>query len=151
MATQRVRRPNQFKELMAELHRENGGPFRTFKDLLVFCAALGYAKDRKLEFEESAEPVPLSVFSGPDDEAMMNMLAAVEEKELDILSERNLEARLRIFEKYGAGGLKVLDEELSQSTGTALETLIGLVQEYRQDEEDSEDDLHDLLEEIKVI
>jgi dnd system-associated protein 4 len=129
---------------------EAGGVFQTFKDLMVFAAALGFASERRVEFERSAEPIPWSVFGGPQDEAMVNMIAATEEETLDILSNARFDDRLRIFEEYAMGGLDVLSERFQAETAGVLESLVKLVQDTEvRGEEPS--DLGDLLREIRVV
>lgn len=128
----RVRRPADKQELLNRLtSREENGPFASYKDALVFAAALGYADSEREPFDRSSEPIDWSIFSGFGDEALVNMLAIAEDEELELLSAERFDERVRWFEEYANAGLDILEKKLSSSTQEPLDVVLQLVQVNR--------------------
>jgi len=131
----RIRRPKDKSDLLGQLgDLENGGVFETYKDALVFAAALGYHRDVFRPFEKSDEPIEWNVFKA-NDRALINMLGLAKTKELKILSNDDevFDERLKIFEGYANGGLEVLQNEIMDSTKPLLESLTDFLMSLEQE------------------
>lgn len=90
------------------------GVFETYKDALVFAAALGAFHGDKEPFEESSEPIPFEYFRRKaDNEALFLLLALHDTEDIDILRDDRQEERLEIFESYANGGLNRIEREVS--------------------------------------
>lgn len=59
----RVRKPAKHTDTLNYL-KDGVGVFATFKDAMVFAAALGFSRKKSVAFDKSSEPIPLSVFRG---------------------------------------------------------------------------------------
>jgi dnd system-associated protein 4 len=132
MAVRRVRRPKQLESLMDRLtNPKDSGPFDTYRDLLGFAAALGFARNRSQQFEHSSEPIAWETFvNRQGNEALVNMLAAVISDDADILSPGRADDRLTTFEEYAYGGLQILQETLSRSHRPAVDVILDLIMEF---------------------
>jgi dnd system-associated protein 4 len=125
MATRRVRRPRDKEKLVQRLVDEDK-VFETYRDALAFAAALGYAKNTPMAFEQSSEPIPWSVFSGAGHEAIVNMISVMSTKDFTILSPGRFEERLLIFEEHANGGLHVLSELVARGERQSLDLVLDL-------------------------
>lgn len=129
----RVRRPKDKETLLIRLtDRDQGGPFQTFKDALVFAAAVGYAHNRREPFEHSSEPIDWGVFSGFGDEALVNMIPIAQTSQLELLDPERFDERLTWFEEYANGGLAIIEQRLAASTQEPLDAILELVQSFRR-------------------
>ncbi len=112
----RVRRPEVYKDLMQSLCKGNHAVFDTYADLLVFAATLGQSRGESIPFSKSAEPVALNIFSGRFDSSVFNTLAIQsQENDPTIMAKDKTEAKIKIFEEYAHGGLKVLESILKNT------------------------------------
>ena len=111
----RVRRPANFEEMMTELTKEKG-VFKSYKDLLVFAACLGYKRNKRVEFSKSSEPINLQIFSGRFDQAVINSLAVAVTKDANVMGDEQDGQRIVIFEEYACGGLEILMDEFGESS-----------------------------------
>lgn len=128
----RVRRPKDREDLLNRLtDRDQGGPFQSYKDALVFAAALGYASGRREPFTQSGEAIDWSVFSGFGDEAMVNMIPVADAGDLGSLASEQFDDRLTWFEEYANGGLALMEQKLATSTQEPLDTILELIHSYR--------------------
>lgn len=131
----RVRRPADYEALMLELTKEHS-IFKTYKDLMVFAACLGYRRDKRVEFQKSAEPINLQIFSGTFDQAVINTLAIATTNDSKVIGEDQEDERIRIFEEFACGGLEIMADEIGggsvSSWGDAL--LTSIMQEENQDD-----------------
>ncbi|WP_091115475.1 DNA phosphorothioation-associated protein 4 [Geodermatophilus dictyosporus] len=110
----RIRRPKQHERLLQELRDEAGFP--TFRDGLLFAAALGVRHERREPFTETAgDPIRYETLTVPAfAEAFVSMLAANEvPDDPEVMDDRRLEERVRIFEEYAHGGLSYLQGEIN--------------------------------------
>ena len=113
----RVRRPEAYKELMQSLCKGDHAVFDTYADLLVFAAVLGQSRSETEAFSKTAEPVAMNIFSGRFDMTVFNTLAVNSQgNDPTIMSKDNVEAKIKIFEEYAHGGLKILDNILKNSS-----------------------------------
>src|SRR4051794_28770081 len=120
----RVRRPKDKEALLSQLVDE--GPFATYREALIFAAALGVADGRRAAFDQSSEPIPWEVFAVTATPAM-DMIAAVTTDEIDVLADDRIDDRLTIFEEYANGGLDVIRERLASDARPAFDVLLDIV------------------------
>jgi dnd system-associated protein 4 len=126
----RVRRPKDKEQLQNDLTGRNG-PFETYKDLLVFAAALGFARHTREPLDHGTlEPIDWGVFKG-DDEALIQMLAVADTQSLEPLAETRFEEQIQIFEEYANGGLSIMQQHFASSTQPRLNTLIEMMLSVR--------------------
>ncbi len=127
-AQRRVRRPKDKEPLIKKLV-DDEHVFDAYRDLLVFAAGLGFARNRRQSFEHSSEPIPWSVFSGVGLDGFVNMLAAVTDDDYTILDPERYDERLKVFEEYANGGLEVIHELLGHSSRPSLDILVQVMME----------------------
>jgi dnd system-associated protein 4 len=126
----RVRRPKDKEPVLTALVNEpEGGPFTTFREVLVFAAALGVASNRRVPFEPTSEPIPWEVF-GNTATPTMDMIAAVTTEEPEILGDDRIDDRLTIFEEYANGGLEIIRERLANDPRPALDVVLDIVLDH---------------------
>jgi dnd system-associated protein 4 len=125
----RVRRPHQYEALMLELRDEGG--FATYRDILLFGAAVGSYIKRRVPFTGSGEPIRYETLTEPNFAAtLVNMIAATElNEDPEIMDSTRLAERLRIFEEYVNGGLEYILEQVNSRHEPANVVLISLVTE----------------------
>jgi dnd system-associated protein 4 len=124
----RVRRPKDKEELFSTLVED--GPFTTFREALVFGAALGVASQRRVPFDQTLEPIPWEVFGNTANEATMDMIAAVTTDDMNILADDGIDDRLTIFEEYANGGLEIIRERLANDPRPALDVVLDIVLDH---------------------
>lgn len=126
----RVRRPQHHERLMHEL--QEGGGFSTYRDILLFAAAIGYHFSRRVPFRESAgDPIRYETLIAPTfSETLINMIAAnVVEDDPEIMDAARTDERLRIFEEYANGGLEYIQEQVNVRHQPPPLVLVDLVTE----------------------
>lgn len=140
----RVRRPKDKEDLFKNLIDE--GVFATFREVLVFAAALGVAAGRRVAFDQSLEPIPWEVFANSSSEALMDMIAAAaSEDDADILADDRADDRLTIFEENANGGLEVIRERLANDPRPALDVVLEIVLEHEGEQQRAEFDIASIL------
>ena len=125
----RVRKPEKHTETLNYL--KDKGVFVSFKDAMVFAAALGFTRSKSVEFEKSSEPIPLSVFRGEYDEAFMDVLALFEHKDSGYLERDGdkFDAKIKLFEEYACGGLDIIKSTIIDPGLDVQNAIIGLILE----------------------
>lgn len=126
----RVRRPQEHETLLNELRDE--GAFPTFRDALLFAAALGCRFERRVPFTAAAgDPIRYETLTGPTfAEALINMIAAVSyEDDPEIMDSSRLEERITVFEAFVNGGLEYIQEQVNVRHQPAALVLQALVTE----------------------
>lgn len=126
----RIRRPQQHEALLQELRDD--GTFPTFRDILLFAAAVGAQVKRRVEFTSSGgDPIRYETLKEPAfSEALINMLAAYENPDdAEIMAGTRLGERLRIFEEYANGGLEYIQEQVNVRHEPAKLVVIALATE----------------------
>jgi dnd system-associated protein 4 len=130
----RVRRPKDFEGLLTQLRVENEGPFESFKDTMIFAAALGYRKRRRSSFEKTSEPIAFEIFNGPGDEALIHMIALSEsDGDISILGPERINDCIQIFEEYANGGLQIMHNLFQDTTRSPLEHIMQLIDEEAEE------------------
>lgn len=110
----RVRRPKDKDELLDQLVDGDGNAFQARYEALTFCAALGYARGKRLPFEESGERIRWEQFQAVGAGGLTSMLAVATSEDREVLAPERLEERIAVFEEYANGGLEVLQSELDK-------------------------------------
>ncbi|WP_371632806.1 hypothetical protein OG693_15275 [Streptomyces sp. NBC_01259] len=126
----RIRRPQQYETLMVELRDEAG--FVTFRDILLFAAAVGFHTGRKVSFTEfSGDPIRYETLTTPAfSEALINMIAAnVVSNDPEIMDGARIEERIKIFEAFANGGLEFIQEQVNVRRQPAALVVIDLAAE----------------------
>jgi dnd system-associated protein 4 len=124
----RVRRPQQYEALMLELRQE--AAFATYRDILLFAAAVGAYAQRRVPFTSSGEPIRYETLKEPMfSETLINMIAASEVDDPEIMDSTRAGERVRIFEEYANGGLEYIQEQVNVRHEPANLVVIGLVTE----------------------
>ncbi|MHA1435661.1 MAG: DNA phosphorothioation-associated protein 4 [Candidatus Heimdallarchaeota archaeon] len=132
----RVRRPKDKTDLLNQLTSDDqGGPFETYKDVLIFAATLGYYHERHVEFEQTDEPIAWDIFKS-NDRALINMIALSDKQNLTILSEAQSEDKIKCFEEYANGGLEIIQREIVSGTVPPLESFIDLFLKVKKPSEE---------------
>lgn len=110
-----VYRDSRYEHLVSKFASSENGKkkiFSTNKDMMTFCALLGFEKDLFHSIEPSAKKISISLetYANTRDDAYIYLLALAKEPILDILKTENLNKVIKVFEGYCNAGLKVLDE-----------------------------------------
>lgn len=131
----RVRRPQQHEALMVELQKE--AHFPTFRDILLFAAAVGFRQSRRVAFTgSSGDPIRYETLTAPAfSDTLINMMAAnVVNDDPEIMDGARLEERIQIFEEYANGGLEYLQEQVNVRHQPAALVVIDFVTEAFADD-----------------
>lgn len=126
----RIRRPQEHEALMIELQDE--AKFSTFRDILLFSAAIGYRFSRSVEITAAAgDPIRYETLTAPaHSEALINMIATnTATDDPEIMDDARLEERIKIFEKYACGGLEYIQEQVNVRRQPAALVVLDLVAE----------------------
>jgi dnd system-associated protein 4 len=124
----RVRRPQQYEALMLELRQE--AAFATWRDVLLFAAAVGAHVGRSVPFTATGEPIRYETLKEPMfSETLVNMIAASEKDDPEIMDTTRLGERIRMFEEYANGGLEYIQEQANIRHEPANLVVVGLVTE----------------------
>lgn len=125
----RVRRPQQHEALLIELRNE--AAFATFRDILLFAAAVGAHVKRRVPFTSSGEPIRYETLKEPTfSETLINMIAVNEiADDPEVMDGTRIGERVRTFEEYANGGLEYIQEQVNMRHEPANLVVIGLVTE----------------------
>jgi dnd system-associated protein 4 len=128
---------------------EKTSPFQTYVEVMVFAAALGAKRKKKVPLGEISrrEPGPIEqeYFATKGYDTLIKLLAIAEIKNIDILSlneQKYDDERTHIFEEYANGGLEILQEELRGVVDYSDRLLLFLsFERLRHEEREGEFDL----------
>jgi dnd system-associated protein 4 len=124
----RVRRPQQYEALMLELRQE--AAFATYRGILLFAAAICAYVKRRVPFTSSGEPIRYETLKEPMfSETLINMIAASEGDNPEIMDSTRVGERVRIFEEYANGDLEYIQEQINVRHEPANQVVISLVTE----------------------
>jgi dnd system-associated protein 4 len=128
---------------------ESSGPFHLIADVLVFAAAFGLSRNRRVPLAKPlAEPIRQSVFDTQGYDTMMNLVALHADPRSDVLADADeaIESRAKTFEEFANGGLELLQEE-ARGALDVLEMMVLLINAERRSPEGGSDafDLSKLL------
>ncbi len=131
----RARRPQQHEALMQEM--QNEAKFPTYRDILLFAAAVGFHQQRRVSFTASSgDPIRYEVLTTPGfSDTLINMIAAnVVSDDPEIMDGTRLEERVKIFEEFANGGLEYIQEQINVRRQPVDLVVIDLVTEVLADE-----------------
>jgi len=119
MAENRIKIAKDKASLVKELKGSDTttGLFQTYVDVIVFAAALGAKRKKRIplvEFARDLDPIRRDYFNNNRCELLINLLALITSQNQSILSddEQSDDRRIEIFEEYANGGLEILQQEL---------------------------------------
>lgn len=127
------------------------GPFQTYADVLVFAAAIGAKRQKRVplvDFARDLDPIRREYFDNSKSKIMMNLIAISEIKDQSILSdnENSDEQRIKIFEEYVNGGLEILKDELRGAVDYTERIILILSSErIKQEEQENDFDLSSFI------
>lgn len=153
MADRRIRIAKDKAKLVKDLKAsdDTSGPFQTYVDVLLFAAALGAKHNKRVplvEFTKDLDPIRRDYFYQTKSELIINLLAASEIQNKQILAndEETDEQRLSLFEEYANGGLEILQQELRGAVDYSERVLLILSAErFQQAQKEEEFDLSKFL------
>ncbi|OCB14088.1 hypothetical protein A5717_11235 [Mycolicibacterium porcinum] len=131
----RARRPQQHEALMQEM--QNEAKFPTYRDILLFAAAVGFHQQRRVSLTASSgDPIRYEVLTTPGfSDTLINMIAAnVVSDDPEIMDGTRLEERVKIFEEFANGGLEYIQEQINVRRQPVDLVVINLVTEILADE-----------------
>lgn len=119
---------------MLELQTE--GKFPTYRDILLFAAAVGFRQDRRVSFTASSgDPIRSDVLMAPGfSDTLINMIAANVVDDPEIMDDTRMDERFKIFEEYANGGLEYIQEQVNMRHQPAALVVIDLVTESFADD-----------------
>lgn len=123
------------KELQAD------GKFPTFRDILLFAAAVGFRQERRVPFTSaSGDPIRSDVLTVPGfSDTLINMIAAnVVTDDPEIMDDTRMDERFKIFEEYANGGLEYIQEQVNVRHQPAALVVVDLVAEAFTDDSGAE-------------
>ncbi|MBO0350600.1 DNA phosphorothioation-associated protein 4 [Phormidium pseudopriestleyi FRX01] len=152
MGAYRIRVAKDKADLVTSLTSSDNktGVFRHFTDVLVFAAALGARRKKRVPLGaiSKTEPGPIDIdtFVTKGYDLVIKLLAIAETKDSKIIAPNDPdseEIRAQIFEEYANGGLEILREELRGAVDYTERILLILLSE-RFKKTSSEPDEFDL-------
>lgn len=153
MAETRIKVAKDKANLVKEL-KESGnttGFFQTYVDVMVFAAALGVKREKRvplMDFARDLDPIRRDYFNNNKCELIINLLAVSVIQNQKVLAddEESGEQRIKIFEEYANGGLEILQQELRGAVDYSEQILLFLSSErFKQERQDQEFDLSKFL------
>ncbi len=152
MADKRIKIAKDKAKLVKELKAadDTTGPFQTYVDVMLFAAALGAKRKKRValvEFAKDLDPIRRDYFDNNKCELVINLLAISETQEQKILAddEKSAQERLTIFEEYANGGLEILQDELRGAVDYAERIILILSSERGKQQQESDFDLSRFL------
>lgn len=152
MAENRIRIAKDKAKLVKDLKASNDttGPFQTYVDVMLFAAALGAKRKKRVplvEFARDLDPIRRDYFDNNRCELVINLLAISETQEQNILAddEKADEHRIKIFEEYANGGLEILQDELRGAVDYSERIILILSAERIQQHQEEDFDLSKFL------
>lgn len=152
MAEKRIKIAKDKTKLVRELKASDDttGPFSTFVDVLVFAAALGARRKKRVplgEFARDLDPIRRDYFDNNRADLVINLLAISETQEQKILAQDEVadDQRVEIFEEYANGGLEILQDELRGAVDYSEQILLIMVSERLKQQPEDDFDLSRFL------
>lgn len=153
MAEKRIKVAKDKANLVKELKASDNitGLFQTYVDVMVFAAALGVKRKKRVplvEFARDLDPIRRDYFNNNKCELIINLLAVSVVQNQNVLAddEESDEQRIKIFEEYANGGLEILQQELRGAVDYSKQILLILSSErFKQERQDEEFDLSKFL------
>jgi len=147
MGVNRIRIAKNKADLVQALiaSKETTGPFQTYADVVVFAAALGVQRKKRVPLstisQKEPAPIGLEIFVSRGYDLVLKLIAIAQTQDTKIISPSDAaaqEKRIRIFEEYANGGLEALRDELRGAVDYS-EQLLLLLSAERFKQEVTED------------
>jgi len=117
--------------------------------VLVFATVLGYYKKSRIPFTKAGgENIKENYFE--DDMKILNIIAILENKDIDILLNEKKEEKYKIIEEYAHGGIKYLVDNIFTGEITSEEKIIDFVLQFDSGNERKHFDITDVIKDIVV-
>jgi dnd system-associated protein 4 len=139
MSVRRIKRPKEKEDVFKRITDGDEAIFSSYKDLMIFAACVGFNEHCQEEFQNSLEPINLSVFSGECDSAIFDIMALTESGDAAILEPPN--DKYAIFEKYANGGLDIIKRKVLDSPGSVMDNFINFIHSQKEDEKEDPIDI----------
>jgi dnd system-associated protein 4 len=125
---------------------DGDGPFESNTRLLVFAASVGFARNRRVESPGEEGEIRWNYIS--QNKRLSSIVAALAYADHDD-PEAILDPEMQIetLRQYGAGGARILEEEILNSTGSNLDNLITFIKATQDQDQITEQ--VGILEEIE--
>jgi dnd system-associated protein 4 len=125
-----IKIPAQYDDMFKDLctDRKNRKVFETYKDLLLFAAAVGKNKGSRIPYSKSnLDPVRLSYFRGEYDIDTLNCIALSETSDPKILSQSSDDDKIKILEEYMNSGLELIQNNVYENPGSWEDHIIDMI------------------------
>jgi dnd system-associated protein 4 len=125
----RVRRPKDKEAVIDLLRDKRHGAFDEIRDVLVFAAALGYARGQRIPFDRAGESIRWETATNRrGTEMLVGLLAIASTEDKEVVQEQRFSEQILAFEEYANGGLAIIGGLLNNSTRSTREEILDLVQ-----------------------
>lgn len=143
-----IAKPTEYEKYYQKLGLEHPY-FDTLKDVLVFATVLGYYKKSRIPFTKAGgENIKENYFE--DDMKILNIIAILENKDIDILLNEKKEEKYKMIEEYAHGGIKYLVDNIFTGEITSEEKIIDFVLQFDSGNERKHFDITDVIKDIVV-
>ncbi|TNC82781.1 MAG: DNA phosphorothioation-associated protein 4 [Oleiphilus sp.] len=151
LAVKRDRAYEPLIDLLVNEKNHGRSVFSYNKDLMVFAAMVGHSLSKRKPLSDDTVSIILETYATDQKDALIYLIALMEERDGIILKDENLPKAIRIFEEYCNAGLEEIklwiDENPKDPTG--VETLLEKTWERVQRNE-SEGNEEAMPEEVEV-
>lgn len=89
--------------------------FKTFIDLIVFSAMIGFSRGRLSPLSERVNEIPQRVFHNQGVDGLIYLIAVMHANSGEMFREKNESDAWQIFEQYANGGLEIISEILAEN------------------------------------
>ncbi|MGC9525414.1 MAG: DNA phosphorothioation-associated protein 4 [Limnospira sp.] len=148
MSINRIRVAKDKAELVRALteSEDRTGPFQTYADVVVFAAALGIRRKKRIPLDGFSKrdpaPISLEIFISRGYDWVIKLIAIAQTRDTQIISPFDAESeaeRVKIFEEFANGGLEILREECRGAVDYSDRLLLLLMSERDRGDEPEED------------
>ena len=133
-----VRRPEKYDDVIEAL--KDSKVFKTYKDVFVFAASLGFKNDKRVVFDSHKKSIDIEIFRGDLEKTIMNSIAMLVTDEPGVIGNRRADEKILIFEEYACGGLEIIKHQIFDASREVDEGILSLILQ--------EKDEHSLLDSI---
>lgn len=109
-------------ELYLQLTTGSEAPFKTMKDLFMLATSVGFAYRRRTPLSGQREIFRWPVFSSQEDIPVLRAIAIAETEDTSILV--NQDQLLTIAEEYANAGIEDIRQQVAETPGILLESLV---------------------------
>ncbi|ALC90607.1 hypothetical protein AM500_13035 [Bacillus sp. FJAT-18017] len=149
MAKRRIRRPKEQEEIYKKLTGTDLpiGAFDSYKDLFMLAGVIGFKRNKKKTFKDTAEGIAWSVFNMDTDYTVITAIAILDSKDLTLLrdNDETHDIKLTIFEEFAADGVSYI-YNLLQSPRNANDVLYEYIYDSRNEMDEREQNLQKIME-----